>query len=849
MSAPLSKPRVIHLPDPSLVVLIGASGSGKSTFARAHFKPTEVLTSDAFRAIVSDDENDQSVTGDAFEALHFVLGKRLKNLKLTVVDATNVQQRARESLLRVAHEHDLFAHAIVLDVPTEVCVARNAVRKDRNFGGHVVVQQRAQLRSSVRHLEKEGFRGVHVLSGVEAVESARIERAPLWCDRRDERGPFDIVGDVHGCREELERLLDKLGYARDAGGVYAHAGRRLIFLGDLCDRGPDTPGVYRIVMAMVRAGTALCVPGNHDAKLHRWLGGKNVKMSHGLAQSAEQLERESEGFRAEVREFIDSLVSHQVLDGGRLVVAHAGLQESYQGRSSGRVRSFCLYGETTGEVDEYGLPVRADWARKYRGRATVVYGHTPVPIAEWVGDTVCVDTGCVFGGKLTALRWPERELVDVAADRVWFEPARPLAAAAVVPEREPDALELTDVLGTRSIATRFDHPVTIREENAAAALEVMSRFAIDPRWLIHLPATMSPAEAAKEGPWLERPEQCFDHYRKEGVTRVVCEEKHMGSRAIAVICKHDRVGHDRFGADARLGVIYTRTGRAFFGDEGTEQEVLRRLRDAIAGAGLFEELATDWLCLDCEILPWSAKAQSLLREQYAPVGAAGLRALGDAGGLLAQALARDPSAASLAERVARRHGDVARYVEAYGRYCWEVGSVDDLAVAPFHVLASEGAVHHDRDHLWHLAVIDRIAGAAPALVRKTERVVVALGEGASEDEAVRWWEALTGRGGEGAVIKPLAWLARGRRGLAQPALKCRGREYLRIIYGPEHTAEEHLARLRKRGLSAKRRLALKEHVLGLEALSRFVERRPLYEVHQCVFGVLALESEPVDPRL
>ena len=158
-----------------------------------------------------------------------------------------------------------------------------------------------------------------------------------------------------------------------------HPDRRAIFVGDLVDRGPDTPGVLRLVMGMVNAGTALCVSGNHEAKLDKALQGRNVRLNHGLPETMEQLAGEPEAFRAEVARFIDGLISHYVLDGGRLVVAHAGLIERYQGRASGRVREFCLYGQTTGETDEYGLPIRYPWAQEYRGRAMVVYGHTPVP--------------------------------------------------------------------------------------------------------------------------------------------------------------------------------------------------------------------------------------------------------------------------------------------------------------------------------------------------------------------------------------------------------------------------------------------------------------------------------------
>ncbi len=837
----------LSIPELSLVALVGPTGAGKCTFAAAHFAATEVLSSDRFRAMVADDEGNQSASADAFEMLYGVAEKRLARGLLTVVDATNVQRDARAELMRVARTQHVLAVAIVFDVPARVCLERNASRPERSFGPHVVRQHRAQLQKSIRLLKKEGFRYVYVLRSVEEVDAAFIERKKLWTDKREEHGPFDVIGDVHGCRAELSALLDRLGYAAGAEGVRRHPeGRRAIFLGDLVDRGPDVPGVLRIAMAMTQAGTALCISGNHEAKLERALGGKKVKLTHGLAETMAQLEREPPAFAEEVREFIASRISHYVLDDGKLVVAHAGLPEPLHGRASGRVRQFCLYGETTGETDDLGLPVRVDWARSYRGRASVVYGHTPVAQARWVNNTICVDTGCVFGGALTALRWPERELVSVPAERVHYEPVRPLAAAA--PERPDDALDIGDVSGKRILETRFAPPVTVRAENAAAALEVMSRFAVDPRWLVYLPPTMSPPEATHEEGFLEHPREAFAYYRERGVAEVVCEEKHMGSRAVFVLCRDAETGRERFGQE-RLGVIYTRTGRPFFTDGALEADVLARLRDAADRAGLFSELGA-FLVLDAELMPWSVKSQALLREQYARVGAAGGAALGEAVEALERTADRGIEGAEellAAER--RRLASLERYVEAYGRYCWPVEGIDDLAIAPFHVLASERALLVDHDHAWHMAQCARLAKEDPSLVRATRWWRVDLSDDASEAAAIERWRTMTEEGGEGMVVKPLDWLAKDARGLLQPAIKCRGREYLRIIYGPDYTDEAMLARLRRRSVGTKRRLAHREHVLGLEALARFVEREPLHRVHECVFGVLALESVPVDPRL
>ncbi|MGY5014931.1 polynucleotide kinase-phosphatase [Streptomyces sp. 900105755] len=840
--------RVLPVTDLSLVVLVGASGSGKSTFARRHFKPTEVISSDFCRGLVSDDENDQGATKDAFDVLHYIAGKRLAAGRRTVVDATSVQQDSRRQLIDLAKRYDVLPIAVVLDVPEEVCAERNAARTDRADMPRRVIQRHIrELRRSVRHLEREGFRKVHVLRGVEEIESATVVTERRFNDLTHLTGPFDIVGDIHGCASELESLLAKLGYQ---DGVHPE-GRTAVFVGDLVDRGPDSPGVLRRVMSMVGSGNALCVPGNHENKYGRHLKGRKVQHTHGLAETIEQMDGESEEFRAQVREFIDGLVSHYVLDGGKLVVCHAGLPEKYHGRTSGRVRSHALYGETTGETDEFGLPVRYPWAEDYRGRAAVVYGHTPVPEASWLNNTICVDTGAVFGGKLTALRWPERELVDVPAERVWYEPARPLRTEAPGGQ-DGRPLDLADVHGRRVVETRYQGRIAVREENAAAALEVMSRFAIDPRLLPYLPPTMAPTATSHVEGYLEHPAEAFAQYAADGVARVVCEEKHMGSRAVALVCRDAEAAHKRFGvAPGPTGSLYTRTGRPFFADELVTEEILGRIRASVDAAGLWDELATDWILLDAELLPWSLKASGLLRTQYAAVGAASGAVFPGALAALERAAGRGVDIGGLRDRQRERAADAAAFTDAYRRYCWTTDGLDGVRLAPFQILAVQGRSLAALPHDEQLALLDRLVEHDPTgLLQTTRRLHVDTGDPESVRAGVDWWLEMTGRGGEGMVVKPAGAVVRDPQGrLVQPGIKCRGREYLRIIYGPEYTRPDNLTRLRGRFLNHKRSLAVREYALGLEALDRLADGEPLWRVHEAVFGVLALESEPVDPRL
>ena len=834
-----------------------------------------MLSSDYCRGLVSDDENDQAATGDAFSVLHFIAAKRLALGKLTVVDATNVQPESRKPLVELARQYHCLPVAIVLNPPERLCQDRNRDRADRNFGPHVIVQQRSQLRRSLRGLGREGFRHVFVLESPDEIESAVIERVPLWNDRRDDQGPFDIIGDIHGCCDELEELLNDLGYQPVASQygcptrmpIYSHpSGRKAVFVGDLVDRGPRVLDSLALVRNMVEAGTALCVPGNHDMKLLRKLQGRQVQVTHGLAQTLGEIdalqvsEDERKSFCEGAAKFLDGLVSHYVLDEGRLVVAHAGMKQEMQGRGSGRVRDFALYGETTGETDEFGLPIRYNWAAEYRGSAMVVYGHTPVPEPEWLNRTINIDTGCVFGGKLTALRYPEKELVSVPARHTYCEPARPFltpenqAPAFTAQQLDDDVLDAEDVLGKRIVSTRLRGNVTVREENATAALEVMSRFAANPKWLIYLPPTMSPSETTTEPGLLEHPAEAFAYFRGQGCPQVVCEQKHMGSRAVVVVCQDETAARQRFGiAEEEIGIVYTRTGRRFFNDADLERRFLTRVQAALSSAGFWDEFHTIWACLDCELMPWSAKAQELLRSQYAATGAAGRASLPQAVSAIEQAVARLSGEERLKAQTVdlafqSRAENIDKFVEAYRHYCWSVESLDDLKLAPFHLLATEGHVHTDKNHVWHMDTLARVCRADPQLLLATPFEVIGVTDADSQTRGVEWWTELTASGGEGMVVKPHDFIFKGRKGLTQPALKCRGREYLRIIYGADYDQEHNLSRLRNRGLGAKRRLrcGVRPRRRGLGAIR--TEGTPASGSRVRVRS-LALESEPVDPRL
>lgn len=325
----------------------------------------------------------------------------------------------------------------------------------------------------------------------------------------------------------------------------------------------------------------------------------------------------------------------------------------------------------------------------------------------------------------------------------------------------------------------------------------------------------------------------------------------MGSRAVALVCRDAGAARERFGADGPTGSLYTRTGRPFFDDEARTELVLGRVREAMTAAGLWDELETDWVLLDAELMPWSLKASGLLRTQYAAVGAASGAVFPGALAALEGAVARGVDVGELLGKQRERAADAALFTDAYRRYCWPTEGLDGVRLAPFQILAVQGRSLAALPHDEQLALIDRLVEFdVSGLLQTTRRLFVDTGDEASVRAGIDWWLEMTGRGGEGMVVKPVEAVVRSGQGrLVQPGIKCRGREYLRIIYGPEYTRPENLDRLRGRFLNHKRSLALREYALGLEALDRLAEGEPLWRVHEAVFGVLALESEPVDPRL
>lgn len=407
----------LTIPELSLVLLIGSAGSGKSTFAARHFRASEVLSYGAIRPMVAGEDPSPDAAQAGWNALLELAARRMDRGLLTVIDADLVSPARREPFLDLARDHHYIPVAVVFAIPESTCQMWNAARPDSSTGPLGLSAQHAEMLAGEARLSREGVRHIFRFAGVKELNAAGVHRLPLWSDRRDDPGPFDIIGAVHGRYAELLALLERLGYRVGPPDIAAPAGRKLVFLGDLIDFGAGSVDVLRLVMNAVDAGIACSVPGNHEARLVRWLRGQEVARGDGLEATIAAVTAAPLAFREQLETFLDSSVSHYVLDGGRLVVAHAGLNEELQGRGSSAVRAFALHGEWRDEREEQA-PANATpvWVRDYQGKARVVYSHPRAAQVEWVNRTINLCTSAGGRGSITALRYPENQVESVALE-------------------------------------------------------------------------------------------------------------------------------------------------------------------------------------------------------------------------------------------------------------------------------------------------------------------------------------------------------------------------------------------------------------------------------------------------
>ncbi|MBW4084383.1 polynucleotide kinase-phosphatase [Paenibacillus sp. S150] len=863
--------RVIPFPHGGIVVLVGPSNSGKTALLRRLVQEgillqTEIVSSDDYRTLVGDTEypdwkgrpreeadilysDYQLMSKLAFEAMNTVVSMRCRLGRLTVVDATHLQPEHRRKYIELAARNDLPCAAWILDLPEQTLLERDKSR-DQPRGRQRVKQQFVQFKRSLRGLRDEGFDFTYMLKETETVQFER-KKNPLLAEIGN---GVDVIGDIHGCYDEMLELLGRLGYAPDEAGLYRHPeGRVLISVGDVMSRGPKSLETLGFWKKHCGAGIARMIDSNHGWKIARYLSGRNISLSHGdeniaaeLAEYAREAGEEAAAqLKEELKQFLLSAPSHLVLCRGgvrHVVVAHAGIRDEYIGKQSGRVQDFCRYGDTDG-ADAAGAPIRKEWYVEHESGELIVWGHDPRPYPTVVKNTVNIDQGAVFGGSLTAYRYPERQFVSVKAYKDYArDPDSPLIRWERRRFSPPNLRKLVDGY---SVMTGVYGEISVRGEFVKAAIDTVSHFTVPMEELVYIPPTMSPAPGVSaDEAYLEHPREAIAYYRSQGVKSMVAEKKHMGSRAVLLLFRDEAAAVPYVGRKA-LGTIYTRTGRAFFDKEGGSA-VLSRLNEDLHKAEYWARHDTDVLLLDAEILPWNLKARELIAAQYTHVAEA---AVLDREHLLVKLREAENAGRDVAGWVQEMEGRLrsARiFREAFQQYCWDTSGLDGVRIAPFHVLAHSGQTFFDRSRLWHMEHGRELAGLSPLFMETEYRTITSE---ADEAEVIRWWEELTEDGHEGIVIKPEAFIVRSGKGLVQPAIKVRGRKYLHIIYGIDYLQPDNLERLKQRKTGKKERHALMEYALSVESVERFIRKEPLERVHECVLAALSLESDPADPRL
>ncbi|SDZ56251.1 polynucleotide kinase-phosphatase [Evansella caseinilytica] len=862
----------ITLPHAGIVLLIGPSNSGKSHLVKHLISEnilsaSEAVSSDTYRVLVSDTEfinwrgkpqeeadsiydTYQAISREAFAILDATVEARCRLNKLTFVDATHLRPDDRKRYLDIARINHVPIIAVVLDIPLETLLQRDDQR-DSPRGKRRIKQQYQLFTKEKRLLKKEHFLATYFVKNTAELAFERRSN-PI---ERDIQHGIDIIGDIHGCYDEMIQLLENLGYVKNDEQLYLHpAGRKFVSIGDCMSRGSRSLDTMLFFTRHINNGLAYMIDSNHGWKIARWLDGKNVVLNHGDEKVAEEFSeyerKHGAGAAAALKQDIKTVLlkapSHYVFTRNGtavLVCVHAGIKDKYIGKQSKRISDFCRYGDTDG-FDEQGKPIRKDWFLHHQTKACIVWGHDPKPQPLLINNTVNIDQGVVFGGKLTAFRYPEKEFVavDAAMDYSGDADSNPLKE---LESKRLDPPNIAKFINGYTVLTEAAGDIHIPQDAVKSAVDTMSHYTIPVENLIYLPPTMSPAPSPSslEG-YLEHPAEAIAYYRSHGVQRLIAEKKHMGSRAILFLFKDRAAGKKHVGFETE-GVIYTRTGRRFF-PASMEAAVLRKINQALHAGRYFEKYKTEFVLLDAEIMPWNLKASELIRHQYAHVSETAILDRQLLEQKLAEAVKSNGKVAEWRKEYRHKLDNAAAFQAIFQKYCWDVDDPDQIEIAPFHVLAHSEETFFDRSHLWHMERNRELAGYSPLFVETAFKVI---DDAASEAAVIQWWEEITAEGHEGIVIKPEAFIAKEKNKLLQPAIKVRGRNYLRIIYGMDYLEPENLRRLKKRNTGKKQRLALKEFALGIEGIRRFVNRESIDRVHECVLGTLALESDPADPRL
>ncbi|MDM5234548.1 polynucleotide kinase-phosphatase [Lysinibacillus pakistanensis] len=859
----------ITIPSIGIVLLIGPSNSGKSTLLQhwvntGILSPSEIISSDTYRTLVSDSnyinfqghsqeeaellyEQYFAISTQAFAVMERVLEARCTLNKCTFVDATHLKSEERQQYILLGKKLHVPVCAIVLDIPLEELLQRDTMRKDPR-GIKRIKQQARLLKSEKRLIKKESFLKTYFVKEIEALTLTRQE-SPLYLNVD---AGLDIIGDIHGCYDELLELLKKLEYEVNNEGYFIHPqGRRFVSVGDIMSRGPKSIKTMEFFERHIERGLAFMTDSNHGWKIARWLDGRNVSLHHGdELVEAEFMDYENTyggaqtaALKARLAKCLLAAPSHYVLMNKGLasaVVTHAGIRDRYIGKQSSRISDFCRYGDVQ-ELNISGKPIRNDWFTEHQTSQLIIWGHDPKINPLKQNHTLNIDQGVVFGGQLTAFRYPEQTIISVNAYKNYAGTQNNPLLEAKAKRFEPP--NIAAFLAGFAVETSYLGAIQIPGAQAKAAIDSVSHYTVPLEQLIYIPPTMSPTpQTSALDNTLEHPAEAFAYYKKHGVQTMIAEKKHMGSRAVVLLFKDEQVAKEYMDMEM-FGILTTRTGRRFF-DKEMEFKIVQQLHSELLGKNYFEKFNTNFVLLDAEILPWNLKAQQLIDQQYAHVAE---QALMDRSKLVEKL--QNTTQINVSEWLQDYQyllNNAQQFSTIYQNYCWEVQDTSAIQIAPFHVLAHSAETYFHKPHTWHMEMNRLFAKNSDIFIETDYKIIH---DEASEQEVIAWWEEMTAAGHEGIVIKPELFVTTYKGKLIQPAIKVRGREYLRIIYGMDYLQTSNLIKLKERNPSKKMRNALREFALGLEGIERFVRGESTARIHECVLGTLALESDPVDPRL
>ena len=861
----------IQLPSTGIVLLIGPSNSGKSTLLNSMIEKevilsSEVISSDDFRVLVSDKDfiewNDRpkdeaaslmdeysSISKEAFLMMDSIIEARCRLNKLTFVDATHLHSDDRKRYISLARKNNVPILALVLDVPENELIIRDEQR-DKPRGKRRIKQQYQTFKREKGFIKKEGYLSVYSIKETNNLEFIRRSSSI----EIDIQHGIDIIGDIHGCYDEMITLLEELGYQKDLNGLYIHPERRkFVSIGDVMSRGPHSLKTMLFFYAHVQQHAAYMVDSNHGWKIARWLEGRDVTMSHGdekvieefISYEAENGIEKTQQTKQSLKEFLLKSPSHYVFTKNgvqTLICAHAGIKDDMIGKESDSVSDFCRFGDTGG-FDEKGNPQRKDWTVNHKRSSLIVWGHDPKPRPLVINNTINIDQGVVFGGALTAFRYPEEEFVSVNANHDYSgDTNNPLKEWEKTRFNPPN---LAKFINGFSVNTEELGEIKIHQDNVKPAIDTVSHFTIPIEQLIYIPPTMSPTPASSAlDDYLEHPKEAIDYYRGQGIQTMVAEKKHMGSRGILFLFKdiESAIKHTTIES---LGVIYSRSGKRFF-DTETEEQIVSKINLELHDKGYFDKHNTDYLILDAEIMPWNLKAKELISSQYAHVAENAILDRTKLKEKIEVVVGQNDELNVWLHEYEEKLNNAHTFSEVFQKYCWTIEDINSIQIAPFHLLAHSNQTFFDQPHTWHMGMNREFANQSKIFVETDYKVIT---DETSEEEVIKWWNDMTSDGHEGIVIKPEFYVARNKGKLLQPAIKVRGRKYLKIIYGMDYLLPQNLNRLKSRNTGRKQKMALKEFALGVEGIQRYVQKESIERVHECVLGTLALESDIVDPRL